>query len=84
MDRELQQRQIDRNYDAFQRTLSALVVHHRDEFALMRDRVVIGFHRSAGDAYRAGLAQFADGLFSVQEVTDQPIDLGFHSVVRGS
>lgn len=83
MDRSLQQRQIDTNYDAFQRALAGLVETHRDEFALMHDRSVVDFFRTAGDAYRAGLARFRDGLFSIQEVTDQPIDLGFHSVVRG-
>lgn len=83
MDQAAQQQQIDGNYDAFQRTLSSLIGQHRDEFALMRDRSVVDFFRTAGDAYRAGLSRFADGVFSIQEVTDQPIDLGFHSAVRG-
>lgn len=83
MDLAAQQRQIDGNYDAFQRSLSSVIGQHRDEFALMRDQSVVDFFRSAGDAYRAGLSRFSDGMFSIQEVTDQPIDLGFHSVVRG-
>ncbi len=83
MDLAAQQRQIDSNYDAFQRSLSSLIGQHRDEFALMRDRSVVDFFGNAGDAYRAGLSRFSDGMFSIQEVTDQPIDLGFHSVVRG-
>ena len=77
------QHQIDQNYDAFQRALGSVIERHRDEFALMRDRSLVDFFSSAGEAYRAGLARFADGLFSIQEVTDQPIDLGFHSVVCG-
>lgn len=84
MDRAAQQQQIDGNYDAFQRTLSSLIGQHRDEFALMRDRSIVEFHRTAGDAYRDGLSRFSDGIFSIQEVTDQPVDLGFHSVVRGN
>jgi len=31
------------------------------------------------DQYRATLARYADAMFSIQEVTDEPIDLGFWS-----
>ena len=73
--------QIDRNYDAFQRCLAGILAGHRDEYALMRDREIIGFFARPGDAYRAGLAAYPDTLFSIQEVTDEPIDLGFFSHV---
>lgn len=79
-----QRAQIDVNYDAFQRTLAAILPQHRDEYALMRDREIVDYYGSAGDAYRAGLDRFPDRLFSIQEVTDEPIDLGFFSHVRSS
>ena len=79
-----QRDQIDRNYDAFQRTLATILPKHRDQHALMRDREIVGYFNSAGDAYRAGLARFPDRIFSIQEVTDEPIDLGFFSHVGGS
>ena len=78
-----QRAQIDANYDAFQRTLAAILPEHRDQHALMRDREIVGYYASVGEAYRAGLARFSDRLFSIQEVTDEPIDLGFFSHVRG-
>ncbi|WP_375391131.1 hypothetical protein [uncultured Sphingomonas sp.] len=70
-----QRQQIDQNYDAFQRQLSSILSVHRDRYALMRDRAIIGYYDAAGEAYRAGLASYSDGLFSIQEVTDEPIDL---------
>ena len=83
MDQALHRHQIDQSDDAFQRALASVIVLHRDQFVLMRDRSVNGFYANAGEAYRARPTQFDDGLFSVQEVTDQPIDLGFHSFARG-
>jgi hypothetical protein len=75
------QTEVERNYDAFQRVVRDLMPNHRDQFALMRDRAVVGFFDRPGDAYRAGLERFADERFSIQEVTDEPIDLGFYSHV---
>jgi hypothetical protein len=75
MDR--QRAQLDENYDAFVRRLADLLPEHRDTHALMRNGEIVGFYDKPGDAWRAGVAMFADGLFSIQEVTDEPIDLGF-------
>lgn len=80
---EAQRQQIDQNYDAFQRMRGALLAEHRHEHVLIRHRELIDFYATAGDAYRDGLRRFDDGLFSIQEVTDEPIDLGFWSHVSG-
>jgi hypothetical protein len=81
MDMERQKHEVDRNYDVFMRQLANLLPEHRDQYALMRDGEIIGFFDKPGDANREGVAQFADGIFSIQEVTDEPIDLGFFSHV---
>lgn len=73
--------EVDRNYDAFTRNLPGYLRDHRGHFALMKDTVVIAFFEKAGDAYQAGVERFADGIFSIQEVTDEPIDLGLFSHV---
>lgn len=73
--------QIDGNYDAFQRQLAGILSTHRHEYALMRNRDIVGFFEKPGDAYRAGIAAYPDTLFSIQEVTDEPIELGFFSHV---
>ena len=81
MDAARQKAEVDRNYDAFTRKLTSLLPNHRDEFALMRDGEIVDFFVKPGDANRAGVERFADGIFSIQEVTDEPIDLGFWSHV---
>jgi hypothetical protein len=81
MDAVRQREEIDRNYDAFMRMLESLVPEHRDEHALMRDGRIVAFFAKPGEANREGVEKFADGIFSFQEVTDEPIDLGFWSHV---
>lgn len=76
-----QNAEVQRNYDAFQRVVRDLMVEHLNQFALMRHATVVDFFAKPGDAYRAGLARFEDGIFSIQEVTDEPIDLGLFSHV---
>jgi hypothetical protein len=81
MDVARQKREVDRNYDAFVRMLASILPDHRDEFALMRDGEIVGFFVKPGEANRAGVERFSDEVFSIQEVTDEPIDLGFWSHV---
>ena len=79
MDSELQTREVDENYDFFQRNLVKFLHSHKDEYALLRSREIVGFYENPGQAFAAGREKFADGIFSIQEVTDEPIDLGFFS-----
>jgi hypothetical protein len=81
MDIARQRSEVDRNYHAFTALLSDILGAHRDQLALMRDGEIVDFFGSPGDAHRAGLSRFPDGIFSIQEVTDEPIDLGFWSHV---
>jgi hypothetical protein len=81
MDAVRQKLEVDRNYDAFVRVLASLLPDHRDEYALMRDGEIVDFFAKPGEANRAGVETFPDGIFSIQEVTDEPIDLGFWSHV---
>ncbi len=74
--------EVDQNYDAFQRMLGGWLSEHRGEYALMRSRQLVSFFDNPGDAYRAGTSRFEDGLFSIQEVTDEPIDLDLWSHVQ--
>lgn len=81
MDIARQKLEVDRNYDAFMRTLSTILSGHRGQYALMRHGQIIEFFERPGPANVAGSERFADGVFSIQEVTDEPIDLGFWSHV---
>lgn len=72
-------REVDANYDFFQRQLADHIESHRGEFALIRRRKIIGFFDDAQSAEERGVACYPDQIFSIQEVTDEPIDLGFYS-----
>ena len=74
-----QQEQVDRNYDFFVRHLGSFIDAHEGEYALLRDEQVVGFFRNVTEADRAGRAKYPDGVYSIQEVTDEPIDLGIFS-----
>lgn len=77
---DLRRKQIENNYEAFQLELPSLLTSHRGKFALMRDGKVVDFFDTARDAYVAGQRVFEnDLLFSIQEVIDTPVDLGFFS-----
>ena len=71
--------EVKRNYEAFVRMLPTIIGTHPGQFALMRDEKIVEYFDTAGDANRAGLKLFPDERFSIQEVTDTPIDLGFFS-----
>ena len=74
------QEQVETNYRAFQEKLASLAAAHRGKFALMRDGQIIEFFDTARDAYVAGQKVFQqDRLFSIQEVIETPVDLGFFS-----
>ena len=81
MDHARQKLEVDQNYDAFVRMLGTILGEHRDQLALMRDGEVVAFYRTPREALEAAVEKFPDGIFSIQEVTDEPIDLGFWSHV---
>ncbi len=79
MDNERLTIEVDENFDYFQRHVSAWMKDHAGEYAVLRSQTVVAFFRTVGDAYRSATEQFPDNLFSIQEVTDRPVDLGVFS-----
>ena len=73
------QLEVRANYDAFMKQLPQLLATHVGKFALMRHGQIVDFFDTPGDANRAGIKLYSDALFSIQEVTDSPVDLGFFS-----
>ncbi|MEJ7932657.1 hypothetical protein WG907_00085 [Sphingobium sp. AN558] len=73
--------EIDANYDYFMRNLAKFLVDHKGQYVLLKDRDVVSFFDEPGTAYRFGRSKFVDGVFSIQEVIEEPIDLGFFSHV---
>jgi hypothetical protein len=73
------QQEVRTNFDVFMQQLPNLLAAHKGKFALMRHGQIVEFFDTPGDANRAGAKLFVDGLFSIQQVTESPIDLGFFS-----
>lgn len=79
MDHDRQRQEIERNYDVFQRSLRAYLETQRDRFALMRGGQVLGFFDTPDHADMTGAARFADRIYSIQQVTDEPVQLGIYA-----
>jgi hypothetical protein len=71
--------QIEKNYAAFVKELPKIALSHGGKFALMHDGEIVGYYDTSRDAVVAGEAIYPDGLFSVQQVTEKPVDLGYYS-----
>lgn len=71
--------EIDANFEAFEEMLPSIKDRHSGKFALMRDKEIVNFFDSAGDALTYAEEIYEDGLYSIQEVTDEVEDLGFFS-----
>lgn len=71
--------QVDRNYEAFVAMLPSILPQHQNKYALMKDGEVVAFYSTLEDAYTTANKFFPDQPFSVQKVTDIPVDLGFFS-----
>ena len=71
--------EIERNYAAFKDMLADLLPDRAGQYALLQGQRLAGVYDTAGDAERAGYDKFGDQPYSIQLVTEKPIDLGFYS-----
>ena len=71
------QEEVDRNFEAFEALLPSILGAYRDKFALMKDGRILGYYSSAEDAGTAASTFIPDGIYSIQKVTNESIDLGF-------
>ncbi|WP_439544987.1 hypothetical protein [Sandarakinorhabdus sp.] len=83
MDNDAQRREVDQNYDRFQRILGSILAEHEGQIALMRHGEIVGFFDHVRDALNCARSRFSDGIFSLQDVTREPIDLGIFSHAGG-
>ena len=75
---------IERNFFAFQSLVGKLLPVHKDWFALVHDSKIVSVHQKLSEAIAEGDQKFLDQKFSIQTVTDQPLDLGFFSHATNS
>lgn len=79
METELLLAEIAANFDYFQRTLPEHLRAHAGEYVLLKQTRVHGYFASVGDADREGWTRFPDHLYSIQEVTPEPVELGVYA-----
>lgn len=67
------------NRKLFDRMLPQLLREYRGRFALLRHEKIVDIFATILLAKEQGDERFSDGLFSIQEITDETVDLGIHS-----
>jgi hypothetical protein len=72
-------KEIDANLAFFETRLGGLLPHHRDRYALLRQQEIAGIYDTVRDAQTAGASLFPDGKYSIQKITDKPVELGVYS-----
>jgi hypothetical protein len=73
------QAEVDKNYKAFQKMLPELTQTDPGKFALLRHKKLVQVFDTAGDAAKFAMAQFDDGLYSIQQISGHVVDLGYFS-----
>lgn len=72
------QAEVERNFARFQELLPTLDAS-TGKFALMRHGEIIQIYDTFADALKTAAAFYKDDLYSIQRITDKPIDLGLRS-----
>jgi hypothetical protein len=73
------QEEVDRNYEVFCQILPTIIEQHRGQYALMKNKEIVTYFTTPIDARAAAEKLFPDGIFSIQQVTDIAINLGYLS-----
>jgi len=71
--------EIEENLRFFEAKLHDLLPDHRNRFALLRNKELVGLYDTLRDAQTTGDKLYPDGIFSVQKVTDKDVNLGIYS-----
>ena len=79
MNRAAQLAEIDRNYDVFQRNLKRYMPVRAGKYALMKGGNMIGFFNTVRDTAEQATLRFHNDVYSIQQVVEDPVDLGFFS-----
>lgn len=75
------QQAVDENYTEFKRRLPELIRTDAGKFVVLRDCQVVRLFDDFDAALDFCHYRYPDGLFSVQEVTQTPVEMGYFSHV---
>ena len=84
VDRNAKCEEIEKNYQFFKRILPQIKTDHIDEFVLIRHQKIIAFYPTIIEAQIDAVRKYPDNLFSVQEVRNKPVELGFFRYAVGN
>ncbi len=78
---EKAKKEVRENYDFFKTQISQLKDGYLNKFALLHHKEITNFFTSEDDAIEIGIEKYGEGKFSVQQVNDSNIELGYQSHV---
>jgi hypothetical protein len=73
------QEEIDKNLAFFLRELPRIPAVYMGKFALIRHEEIISYYDTVADAINSADKIYPDGIFSIQQVTNDAVNLGFYS-----
>jgi len=71
--------EIERNYQYFEKILPEIEDEHQGDYVLLRQESIVAFFTTIVEAQIKALKLFNDGIYSIQQVGQEPIELGFYS-----
>ena len=74
-------KEVSANFEYFKSRLPELKQTHPKKFALLHHKKIVSFFESENDAFNIGMRDHGEGNFSVQQVMDSHIELGYQSYV---
>ena len=74
---QMVENQLDRNQAAYEAIQKEMEGKYMGRVVLMHDGEVVEVYNDGGDAYKVGCEKFGLGNFSLVNVGERPIDLGF-------
>lgn len=78
-DMEKKTEEIRKNFIAFRKISPSIDPRHSGKFVVLRKEEVVDYFDSMSDAAKYADALYDDGLYSIQEINAQIVDLGFFS-----
>ena len=77
---QITESQLDRNQAAYECIRATMEAKHMGRVVLMHDGEDVEVYNDSGDAYKIGCEKYGLGNFSLVNVGEQPINLGFFTM----
>ena len=77
--------ELDRNQAAYESRRAEMEAAHMGRVALLHDGEIVEVYNDKGDAYKIGCEKYGLGNFSLVNVGERPINMGYFTIfVEGS